>query len=254
MSTSDEAPFEPDSLISNTKDIPFCVLVRVRCHSAAWAQSKISTDTTRLVSKDDVVSSDELTVNFRFWFNLFTLDAIADIALSERLGLLESGSDLFKSARGNSVQIFSLIDSLHCGGRTVSRFVGAIDWFYFLKALAPLFSPNFRAHADDFRNIVSMLTDKRMERHRNSDKLSDFLGCLIEDKAGKNRGLDRGEIEAEASILLDVGSDTTAIALNNVLYYLIKHPDTLEKLREEVAGVLTGEQFAPYAKVKAFRI
>lgn len=53
-------------------------------------------------------------------------------------------------------------------------------------------------------------------------------------------------------ITVDAGSDTTAIALTNVLYYLIKHPNTLNKLREEVAGALDeGEEIAPYAKVKS---
>ncbi|KAJ5584429.1 benzoate 4-monooxygenase cytochrome P450 [Penicillium hispanicum] len=202
-------------------------------------------------SKDYRISPDDLIVNFRFWSNLFTLDAIADIALSEQLGLLESGTDLIKGQSRNAVQDLHLIDSLHCGGRTVSRFIGATGWFHFLKALTTLFSPHFRAHADDYGNIVSMLTEKRLDKHK-SDNLSDLVGCLVEDKAGKTRGFDRGEIEAEASILLDAGSDTTAIALTNVLYYLIKHPISLQKLREEVAGALTeGETIAPYAKVKS---
>lgn len=51
---------------------------------------------------------------------------------------------------------------------------------------------------------------------------------------------------------MDAGSDTTAIALTNVLYYLIKHPNALRKLREEVRGALgEGETIAPYAKVKS---
>lgn len=50
---------------------------------------------------------------------------------------------------------------------------------------------------------------------------------------------------------MDAGSDTTAIALTNVLYYLIKHPNALSKLREEVDGALTGETIAPYTKVKS---
>lgn len=49
---------------------------------------------------------------------------------------------------------------------------------------------------------------------------------------------------------MDAGADTTAIALTNVLYYLIKHPAVLNKLKKEVDNVLTGEEIAPYAKVK----
>ncbi|KAE8153133.1 benzoate 4-monooxygenase cytochrome P450 [Aspergillus avenaceus] len=162
----------------------------------------------------------DLTVNFRLWSNLFTLNS------------MQNGR-------------------IHYGGRVVFRFVGATDWFHILKSLTKLLSPHFRARADDFGNIVSMLTNKRVEKYHSADKLSDFLGCLIEDKGGKNRGLDRGEIDAEASILLDAGSDTTAIALTNVLYFLIKHPDVLDKLREEVATVLAEESVTPYRKVKS---
>lgn len=50
---------------------------------------------------------------------------------------------------------------------------------------------------------------------------------------------------------MNAGSDTTAIALTNVLYYLLKNTSTLAKLREEVASALSDEDgTVPYAKVK----
>lgn len=61
-------------------------------------------------------------------------------------------------------------------------------------------SPHFRQHEDGFGSIVSTLTGKRLEKH-NSEEISDFLGCFIEDCMGKKRSLERREIEAEASIL-----------------------------------------------------
>lgn len=219
-------------------------------------------------TSDDPGSVNDLTVNFRLWSNLFTFEAIVDIALSERLSLLESGTDLVEGNMGKGVQRLNLIHSLHCGPRVLSKFIGATEWFYTLKTLSALLSPHFRSHANDFGNIVSMLTARRVENHCNGDKSSDFLDCLIEDKTGKQRGLDRGEIEAETNILckvfayhnqvltnvlltVDAGSDTTAIALTNVLYYLIKHPKALRRLQEEVAGVLSEEKVASYAKVKS---
>ncbi|KAJ5369769.1 benzoate 4-monooxygenase cytochrome P450 [Penicillium cataractarum] len=197
------------------------------------------------------VSSDDLTIDFRWWSNLFTFDAIAAIALSERLGLIETGNDVVNGDMGHGVKSLGLIDSLHSGGRVVSRFVGATDWFHLLKGLYKIFSPHFKAHADDFGKIVRLLTDRRMKIYHDGAKRDDFLSCLIEDKAGKQRGLLRKEIEAETSILLDAGSDTTAIALTNVLYYLIKHPAALSKLRMEVDGALSGGKVAPFTKVKS---
>lgn len=50
---------------------------------------------------------------------------------------------------------------------------------------------------------------------------------------------------------MDAGSDTTAIALANVVYYLSKNPQTLTTLRNEVSAVLSDDDLvAPYAKVK----
>lgn len=39
------------------------------------------------------VSDDDLTVDFRRWPNLFIIEAIADIALSDKFGMLELGMD-----------------------------------------------------------------------------------------------------------------------------------------------------------------
>lgn len=50
---------------------------------------------------------------------------------------------------------------------------------------------------------------------------------------------------------MNAGSDTTAIAIANIIYLLVTHPDVLEKLRAEVDEVLDpGESVAPYDKVK----
>ena len=92
----------------------------------------------------------DLTINFRFWSNLFTVHAIADIALSERLGLLDSGSDVFTVGQGDTLKKYNLLESIHCGrSRAVSRFVGATDWFHILKMVSCLIYPQYRAHGND---------------------------------------------------------------------------------------------------------
>lgn len=73
----------------------------------------------------------------------------------------------------------------------------------------------------------------------------------MEDKNGNGNNLEWGEIVAEVSIMLNAGSDTTAIAMNNVMYQLLKNPDKLARLREEIDSALEpGEVVAPYDKVK----
>ncbi|KAJ6007201.1 benzoate 4-monooxygenase cytochrome P450 [Penicillium canescens] len=209
---------------------------------------------TSPLSPDMLVNPDDLTVKFRFWSNLFTVDAIADIALSKRLGLLDLGSDdvAVDGFNGYS-QSIKYLESLHRGNRVSSRIIGAKEWFQFLRVLSTTLSPYLRSqweHGRKFGRIVSALAGQRLQLQEKGNTPSDFLACLIEDKKGNARSLDRGEIDAEASIFLDAGSDTTAIALTDAMYYLIKSPQSLKKLREEVAGALFEKDVAPYSKVK----
>ncbi|PWY90379.1 benzoate 4-monooxygenase cytochrome P450 [Aspergillus sclerotioniger CBS 115572] len=199
---------------------------------------------------EQVIPSD-LTLNFRLWSNLFTIDAIADIALSEQLGMLDSGTDMMQVNGLN--RRLSYIESLHAGNHVTSLFFGAADWFSLFKTLSSLLSPHWRKqwnHAQAFGGIASALAGKRLQKHEDGDRLSDIFACLIEDKAGKSRCLDRGEIEAETHLLLDAGSDTTAIALTHALYYLLKHPHCLAELRKEVDDALSGDTIASYEKVR----
>ncbi|GKZ32115.1 hypothetical protein AbraIFM66950_001254 [Aspergillus brasiliensis] len=203
------------------------------------------------ISPEGEVLGDEAEVDLRFWLNLFTIDAIADIGLSIKLGLLDKGSDEVVVDDGEVVRY---IECLHRGNRVSSWVIGAEGWVGVLKGVSGWVSPYLRRQWECgrmFGRVVRNLVEKRVRVYEESgEKVSDFLGCLMEDKKGVERGLDRGEIEAEAGLLLDAGSDTTAIALTNVMYYLIKNPHALEKLREEVSDALLDNEVAPYAKVR----
>lgn len=49
---------------------------------------------------------------------------------------------------------------------------------------------------------------------------------------------------------MNAGSVSTAIAINNVLYLLLKHPAALAKLRQELDENLDGEVVVPFDRVK----
>ncbi|KAE8344335.1 hypothetical protein BDV24DRAFT_148930 [Aspergillus arachidicola] len=171
-------------------------------------------------------------VDVRYWFNLFTVDTIADIALSERLGMLESGSDVVKvGGPGEEDSAHRFIEDMHEAARVKSKIIGTLDWYYVFKHVSSFLSSRCRSQWYCGRNvsqIVSHLAGKRLRRHEN----------------------DMGELKAETSILLDAGSKTTAIALTHLVYYLLKNPDCFVKLRKEVSGAIAGDKVAPYAKVR----
>jgi cytochrome P450 len=71
---------------------------------------------------------------------------------------------------------------------------------------------------------------------------------MDEDAAGTHASLDDETLAAEASLAIVAGSDTTSTALANALFYLISHPASMARLREELDGTAPpGEDVPPEA-------
>ena len=100
-------------------------------------------------------------------------------------------------------------------------------------------------------NFVYHRATQRLKRYRAVEKLDDFFAALIEDK----NSLKCGEIVTGVFIMskcfpntvdrdsvikrtVNAGSDTTAKARNNAMYFLPKNPQCLIELREEIDSVL----------------
>lgn len=199
-------------------------------------------------------------VNHRHWMNVFSIDAINEIGLSAGLKLCEAGDDVvevqtldwrtykchYRAALWNSLRIQSWI-------------AWATEWFPVTSKLAA-WHPLWR-HKVNFDEICIWQCRRRLARHEAGEKLDDFFSFLLHDRYGAANMLPMGELIAECSIMMNAGSDTTAIALTNVLYHLIQHPDAMARLREEIDPVFDEssnnqeedeeeETVAPYDKLK----
>ncbi|KAL7907296.1 cytochrome P450 [Trichoderma velutinum] len=218
---------------------------------------KVTDKVQKLVAQFDLLCRDkeEATVDFRMWSNLFTIEAIADIALSHQLGCLGQGSDLMTiTTKDGREKAVNYIDCLHSGRRATSMLIWSTKWFsslrFVLKKLPGFFETQWRK-GQGFDEMVRYLVQQRLRRHENGEQLEDFVGCLFQDKHGEARNLEISEIEAEVATLLDAGSDTTAISLTHAMYFLMKAPAALSRLREELQAALDGSQeVAKYATVK----
>jgi cytochrome P450 len=105
--------------------------------------------------------------------------------------------------------------------------------------------------ADNWENVMWRRGSERLRRYEAGEKLEDFFQALMEDKNGNPNNLEWGEVVAECNIMMNAGSVTTAIAIANVLYQLLRNPETLAKLREELDAVLDEDEIvADYDKVK----
>ncbi|KAB8206978.1 Cytochrome P450 [Aspergillus parasiticus SU-1] len=197
----------------------------------------------------------DTTFDFRAWSNFFTIDIILDIVLSENLGLLRAGNDLVTAETTDGIQYrVPFRDCLHASKIAHTRIAYADGWYWFNSKYTTRVLPSYRKIwnlSQGWADFVNRQARKRLARTLAGEHVDDFFQCLMYDKDGVPRTLDWGEIASEIGVLLDAGSATTAIALNNVLFWLLRTPTCLIRLREEIDTALGPDTVvAPYEKVK----
>lgn len=154
----------------------------------------------------------DLTVDYRSWTNFFTLDAIADIGLSERLGFLDAGNDKVVAERmDGSLHEVNYRDCLHATARAQSGLVWAYEWYPQLQKISSIMSKQYRKMwklNKDWNDIALHRATRRLKKYQAGEKLDDFFTALMEDKEGNPNNLEWGEIVAEISIMMNAGSGT----------------------------------------------
>lgn len=202
---------------------------------------------------------EDLTVDYRKWTNFFTLDAIADIGLSDTLGFLDRGHDRVTGRRldGTTYEC-NFRDCLYQTARKQSLLIWPYEWYSLVNKISNIipFYNRMAKLAKDWDGIPIELAHKRLQRYRAGEKLDDFFQALMEDRNGQPHNLEWGEIVAEISIMMNAGSATTAIAMTNVLFQLLKNPSSMKKVVQEIDDALSDDEdeaengVIPYDKVK----
>lgn len=215
---------------------------------------KVADTTARMIGQFDERCNGEI-VDYRSWTNFFALDAISFIGLSQRLGFLDAGNDRCWSARSDgSVFQVNYRECLYATSRAQSGLAWSYRWYKHLVTLSKIVSPWYRKLwklNEHWDGIYLHLASERLKRFNDEEKLDDFFEALMHDKTGTPHNLEWGEILAEISIMMNAGSTTTAIAMANVMFQLLKNPSCMQRLREEIDGVLDEDDVvAPYEKVK----
>ncbi|EPE08879.1 benzoate 4-monooxygenase cytochrome p450 [Ophiostoma piceae UAMH 11346] len=197
----------------------------------------------------------DVTFDYRMFTNFFTLDAIADIGLSERLGFLDQGHDLCEAETADGkVYMTNYRTALDSTALAQSHLIWAYGWYNFNVWLSKIVSRKYNELwklNEHWNNIVNRRARKRLTRYENGEKLNDFFQCLMEDRNGAENNLEWGEIVAEVSIMMNAGSATTALAMVSAMYHLLRNPHVMDKLRAELDATLSPDEVVvPYQKIK----
>ena len=183
---------------------------------------KVTDKTQKLVRQFDRICKEaatpHATIDYRWWMNLFTIEAIADIALSHQLGCLDRGNDLVTiPAPNRGEKTFGYIDSLHAQKRATSMLVWSTAWFSLLRTVlgsSPGFFQSQWSKGECFDEMVRHFVRQRIRRYHDGEELDDLVACLLVDKEGKMRDIETGEIDAEVSVLCKFPHSYLASVLN----------------------------------------
>lgn len=156
-------------------------------------------------------------VNLEVWLNFLTFDIVGDLAFGAPFGCLEGS--------GYHPWVANIFHSIKIGA-----FLRALSVYPFLAAQIRKFLPKrlIRKRLAHFQ----MSKDKVTQRLATTTARPDFISYIL--RYNDKRGMQRSEIEMNASIIIPAGSETTATVLTACIYYLQKHPSCWQRAVKEV--------------------
>ncbi len=163
--------------------------------------------------------------NMTAWYNWTTFDIIGDLTFGES----------FHGLRDQCWHpwVETISEGLEVGGA-----INAIAYYgleFALQYLVP------KSMLDKFDRMLDYTREKVESRLQRGTERSDFMSLIMRnDKEG--RQMSKGELDANAEILVIAGSETTASLLAGATYYLCTNPQVLEKVTSEVRHAYKTDQ------------
>ncbi|CAN9137705.1 unnamed protein product [Alternaria alternata] len=159
-------------------------------------------------------------------YNFCTFDVMGDLTFGEPLHMLDKGDyDPWVSTIFASLKVGSYLSVMM-----------AYPWLWrAFKKYVPE-SVNKR-RMDHFNHSVTRVT-KRLDKGRDTEGV-DLWDLVLGQKEG--RGLTRGEMDANSSIFMIAGTETTATLVSGLTYLLLRNPECMEKLNDEIRGAFASD-------------
>ncbi|KAI0571419.1 CypX Cytochrome P450 [Pyrenophora tritici-repentis] len=185
----------------------------------------------------EIASAGAYAADMGHWLQCYAFDVIGLITYAKRLGFLDKGEDV----QGVIAALEDFLWYAAC--------VGIFSWLH--EYLFPV--RNWLAGPQGTgRAYVGRFTQERIKEHEVERKKKGTLPgdgdaaeeesrtsiCFLSKFFAKNKedpaGFTMYHLAAGCVSNMVAGSDTTAISLSAILYYLLKNPGTFDKLRQEV--------------------
>ncbi|KAK2008307.1 cytochrome P450 [Colletotrichum eremochloae] len=186
--------------------------------------------TTLLIQrlKEKMAGGSQGVFDLLAWYNYTTFDVMADLTFGESLKLLETTVYVpWIDAIFNSLQAGVIFRSMRY-------------WPLFYRALRLAFGRKLREKRRVQFRYCAERVDKRLEKPP-AETRPDMWSLVLRHQE-KEDYLTLPEMHTNASAFMIAGTETTATACGGLTYYLLKHPDVMEKLVKEIRTSFDSEQ------------
>ena len=160
-------------------------------------------------------------------YNFATFDIMADLTFGESLGMLQTSryTDWVENIFG-SVRLLAL-----------STLWREHVW---LNRIYKLLEPPFVRRAAEAHQAHSVeRVKRRLQQGERPDGQPDIWTLVLSQPEG--RGLSPESMHSNAAIFMLAGTETTATLLSGMTFYLLKNPDKLSRLTDEIRDSFTPE-------------
>ncbi|KAF2648229.1 cytochrome P450 [Lophiostoma macrostomum CBS 122681] len=190
-------------------------------HKALLEQEPmIQSHIKRLLAQLELSSYGNREVDVRKWITFSMFDINSDFGFGEDMGCVASGS--FHEWVQFVVDFFYAATLIH----------QCYKFSPLNKLLALCIPKSTRERQVKHHEASLMRVRRRMSKQATRP---DFMHHFV--RSAEKEGLPTSVIEAQASIVILAGSETTAVAVTGAMYYILSNPRVYANLRKELQGI-----------------
>ncbi|KAJ6015172.1 hypothetical protein N7540_009763 [Penicillium herquei] len=178
----------------------------------------------------DEFAAKKQSFNLGHWFQCYAFDVIGDVTFGQRFGFLDRGEDIDGAI--NAVHKVMMYSSL----------VGVYpEWHPILfEAMSKLKSSGAAGRAYISKFVREKIGIHEHERKNTNNTMTettgpqDFLSKMMQARDENPEKITDYHLLIMGQSNVTAGSDTTAISLSGIMWYLLQNFEALNKLREEI--------------------
>lgn len=183
-----------------------------------------------LTARLDDFCKSERPVELDQWFTFFAFDAVGEVIFSKSFGFLEQGKDI-RDAIANQRLL-----------APYAAVMGYYTWFHNLTLGNPLLS---RLGIQPSSHIFDTCIEAIDARKQNPAKRNDMMQKWLDTRAKYPDRMEEIEVFSTAVGTLGAGGDTVSATIQALFYLLIRHPQYMARLQDELDAAEARGQLSP---------